>query len=54
MTMVPSLIVLQLWMQERPVATGPMLAVLWALAWAAERAVGARLRRKLSAEEFSG
>ncbi|MFH1690917.1 MAG: hypothetical protein ABIE42_11910 [Candidatus Eisenbacteria bacterium] len=53
-TMVPLLILLQLLMQERPAAAGPMLAGLWALAWAAERLVGARLRRRLAREEFDG
>jgi hypothetical protein len=54
MTMVPLLIVLQLLMQERTAVTGPLLAGLWLLAWASERLVGARLRRKLGALEFIG
>lgn len=53
-TMVPLLILLQLLMQERPAAAGPMLAGLWGVAWAAERLVGTRLRRRLAREEFNG
>jgi hypothetical protein len=53
-TMVPLLIVLQLLMQEMTHFTGPLLAGLWALAWASERLVGARLRRKLRALDFIG
>ena len=53
-TMVPLLILLQFLMQERTAAAGPILAALWCLAWATERLVGARLRRRLASEEFSG
>ena len=53
-TMIPLLIVVQLMMQNRPAATGPILVALWGLAWAAERLVGARLRRRLAQEEFTG
>ncbi len=53
-TMVPLLILLQFLMQERTAAAGPMLAGLWGLAWATERLVGARLRRRLAREEFDG
>jgi ABC-2 type transport system permease protein len=54
MTMVPLLIVLQLLMQERSALTGPMLVGLWLLAWASDRLVAARLRRKLAALDFIG
>ena len=54
MTMIPLLVGLQLVLQDRPAATGPILVGLWGLAWVAERVVGARLRRRLSREEFVG
>ncbi len=53
-TMVPLLIGIQLVMQDRPAATGPLVFALWGLAWLAERVVAARLRRRLAKEEFTG
>jgi hypothetical protein len=53
-TMIPLLIAVQLMMQNRPAATGPIVATLWGLAWVAERVVGARLRRRLARGEFTG
>ena len=53
-TMIPLLIAIQLTMQDKPAAAGPMLAALWGLVWVAERVVGARLRRRLAREEFAG
>jgi hypothetical protein len=53
-TMVPLLIGIQLVMQNRPAATGPLVFALWGLAWLAERVVAARLRRRLAREEFTG
>ncbi|MCK5596392.1 MAG: hypothetical protein KAJ04_02995, partial [Candidatus Eisenbacteria sp.] len=53
-TMVPLLIAIQLVMQKRPAATGPLVFALWGLAWVAERVVAARLRRRLAREEFTG
>jgi hypothetical protein len=53
-TMVPLLIAIQLVMQKRPAATGPLVFALWGLAWMAERVVAARLRRRLAREEFTG
>ncbi len=53
-TMVPLLIAIQLAMQDRPAATGPIVFALWGLAWVTERVVAARLRRRLAREEFTG
>jgi hypothetical protein len=53
-TMVPILIGFQIFLVERPTRAAPIVAGLWILAWVAEKAVGARLRRKLRALDFIG
>jgi ABC-2 type transport system permease protein len=53
-TLIPLLIALQYLLQEREELTGLLLALLWVLVWLSERAVRARLRRKLAAEEYEG
>jgi hypothetical protein len=53
-TLIPLLIAMQFLVRSRIELTVPLLALLWGLAWLSERAVRARLRKKLATEEFGG
>jgi ABC-2 type transport system permease protein len=52
--MVPLLILIEFTMASAPLTALPIVAVLWAAAWLAERTVRIRLRHRLAGEEFAG